>query len=68
MSSAISNKILVKSYEDALEIVRLGLTADQIEFPACDLTIKPTDHLRAPVADSWHEGAILTRQAHVLFE
>jgi hypothetical protein len=61
--------MIIRTYEDALLAVALKLTYDEIEFPATDMTIKPTDFLRNPVTSSSRiEGAILNRQAHILFE
>jgi hypothetical protein len=60
--------MIIRTYEDALLAVALKLTYDEIEFPATDMTIKPTDFLRNPVPCSRIEGAILDRQSHILFE
>lgn len=58
--------MLITTYEQALAAI--GTKAADAEFPDFDRTIKPTDHLRAPVGNCTVEGAILNRQAHILFE
>ena len=61
--------MIIRTYEDAILAVALKLTASEIEFPAADLTIKPTDFLRNPVTSSSRiEGAILNRQSAIHFE
>jgi len=63
------DNMIIRTYEDALLAVALKLTASEIEFPAADLTIKPTDFLRNPVTSTSRiEGAILDRQSAIHFE
>jgi hypothetical protein len=58
--------MIVTTYEEALAAI--GTRAADIEFHEFDRTIKPTDHLRAPVGNCRVEGAILARQEAIHFE
>ena len=58
--------MIITTYEEALAAI--GTPAAAIEVADWDSTIKPTDNLRAPVGYCGVEGAILDRQAAILFE
>jgi hypothetical protein len=62
------NNMIIRTFEDALMAVELKIPDSEIEFPDCDLAIKPTNHLWKPVPSSRAEGRILDRQAHIHFE
>jgi hypothetical protein len=58
--------MIIRTYEDALAAI--GKKASEIEFPEADVSIKPTDNLRAPVGNCRIEGLILARTEAILFE
>jgi hypothetical protein len=59
--------MIISNYEEAL--ASIGTRAADIEVAACDLTIKPTDFLRAPcIGFSTVEGLLLARAESIIFE
>lgn len=58
--------MIITTYEEAL--ASIGTPASEIEVAEWDSTIKPTGHIISPVGHCCVEGAILDRQAAILFE
>jgi len=58
--------VIITTYEEALAAI--GAPASEIEVAEWDAAIKPTGHIISPVRYCGVEGAILDRQAAILFE